>query len=73
VPTFVVGRRMVGGSSVRGTGYVGTEMEDFLFSCLRREVGLLKVTGICGAVIETYVLLSLDRFERHQHLFWFLN
>jgi len=30
---------------------------------LRREVGLLNVTGICGAVIETYVFLSLDRFE----------
>jgi len=34
---------------------------------LRREV------GICGAVIETYVFLSLDRFEQHRHLFWFLN
>jgi len=32
VPTFVVGRRMVGGSSVWGTGSVGTEMEDFLYS-----------------------------------------
>jgi len=40
---------------------------------LGREVGLLNVTGICGAVIETYVFLYLDRFERHWHLFWCLN
>ena len=31
---------------------------------LQREVGLLNVTGICGAVIETQVFLSVDRFER---------
>jgi len=31
---------------------------------LRREVGLLIVSGICGAVLARYVFLCLDRVER---------
>jgi hypothetical protein len=29
------------------------------------EIGLLDVTGICGAFISTYVFLACDRFDRH--------
>ena len=30
---------------------------------LWREVGLLNVSGICGAVIDSYVFLCLDRHQ----------